>query len=346
MGIVAAVCMVVLLLVAAVATPLLAKQFLASDNGEQIDKEEYKRKQTAYEEKIKQFDSLYHEFSLKYDEFVYATHIVEASKPLYANDKSVQEMNQYVGFYRKEAEKLKESAEYLKDTYKTPTEVKNSEYEFLNYTLNTQHLVELKKKYVELSDMTTMVNNSVVNVDIFNGYFFLEETNKAVVNAAESVIGEIRYVWGGKPVRSGWNDAWGKGLDCSGFVQWVYWTATGEHIKNISSTHSISFSQEKIGYEELKPGDLGMMYDGGTYYLDANGNKFSSPKEAEESNRNLGMEEVEVVIHTNHVGIYAGKDMYGKDIWIHCQGQPVNTVVKGAFPGFKVFYRVITETGE
>lgn len=348
MGVVAAVCIIVMVVIVGMFTPVLAKNiFKSTDSNETIDVELYQRYEEEHLKKAEAFDTLYSDFNTKYEEFLYAAYVVELSKNVYFNDKAVQEMNQYVAFYKSEAEELKEQAEYLNQTFRTPIESDNTDYLFLCESLNTTNTIELQKCYVELADITQSVNNSIVNVDIYNGYFFLEEDRKCVVDIAETLVGKITYQWGGKAANAGWNESWsnGGGLDCSGFVQWAYWTATGERIEEIGSTYSISLTQEPISYSELKPGDLGMMEPDGTYYTDTEGNKFYSYEEAAVSNELLGYTDEEAVVetHTNHVGIYAGKDIYGNDIWVHCTGKPKNTVVKEEFPRFQYFYRVETQ---
>lgn len=345
MGIIAAVCIMLLFVVVGTITPVVAENLFSKKDGANIDVKLYERKEMQHKEKIEEFNSLYDDFNKKYDEFLYAAYVVKASESIYFNDKAIQEMGAYVKHYEKEAGDLKNTADFLCKTFKTKTGEKDKTYTFLNETLNKENIKELKKAYVKLSDITTLVNNSIVNVDIYNGYFFLEEERKSVVNVAETLIGEITYQWGGKAGSPGWNASWdnGNGLDCSGFVQWAYWTATGKYIEDISSTYSISLTQEPISYTQLIPGDLGMIYPDGTYYTDAAGNKFYSYEAAVVSNAVKGLgENAEVTTHTNHVGIYAGKDIYGNDIWIHCQGGMVNTVVKDNYEKFSVYYRVNT----
>ena len=54
-----------------------------------------------------------------------------------------------------------------------------------------------------------------------------------IINVAASLIGQVPYQWGGKAARAGYDSTWWtfddsgvqKGLDCSGFVQWVYMSA-------------------------------------------------------------------------------------------------------------------------
>lgn len=139
---------------------------------------------------------------------------------------------------------------------------------------------------------------------------------REIISVAQSAIGEIPYYWGGKATKPGHDNRWKtgeKGLDCSGFVQWVYWTTTGNNLSGLSSTGNITNTQTEITREELKIGDLGVKFKG---WSNTATNKI------------------------NHVGIYAGKNDKGEDIWIHCVGGDIGTVVCNNYSGFTVFYRV------
>lgn len=126
--------------------------------------------------------------------------------------------------------------------------------------------------------------------DYYYGYLNLSEVRKKLVNTAMSCEGKIPYVWGGKPSSPDLSPQWESGesgLDCSGFVEWVYWNALGTDVRGLYSTYSIARSQQKIRYDELLPGDLGMITDEGTYYTDIAGNKFYAKEEAVSSSHNL-----------------------------------------------------------
>ena len=71
------------------------------------------------------------------------------------------------------------------------------------------------------------------------------EDQRRIVEAACSLVGKVNYFWGGKYPQIGWNSEWGTikqvtsagspttgtmrvyGLDCSGFVTWVFINASG-----------------------------------------------------------------------------------------------------------------------
>lgn len=96
----------------------------------------------------------------------------------------------------------------------------------------------------------------------------LSQTRKDIIYFALSSVGKVPYYWGGKASRPGYegnrfgtlvnSDEKGrflKGLDCSGWIQWVYWSATGKR-PEAASTGSLVSSGEGIRRSELKPGDI------------------------------------------------------------------------------------------
>lgn len=96
----------------------------------------------------------------------------------------------------------------------------------------------------------------------------LSETRRAVVRYALESVGRVPYYWGGKAFRSGYEgnrfgalvdaDQEGrvlKGLDCSGWVSWVYWSATGNRL-DYASTSGLAAAGIPVQRSELKPGDL------------------------------------------------------------------------------------------
>ena len=46
-----------------------------------------------------------------------------------------------------------------------------------------------------------------------------------------------------------------KGLDCSGWIHWVYWSAAGKKL-NATSTSGLIHCGKEIRRSELKPGDI------------------------------------------------------------------------------------------
>lgn len=94
------------------------------------------------------------------------------------------------------------------------------------------------------------------------------QTRKEFVRYALASVGKIPYYWGGKPSAPGYtgNDFGSvvppdedghflRGLDCSGWVNWVYWSVTGRGL-GASSTGSLISSGTAISKSELLPGDI------------------------------------------------------------------------------------------
>ena len=81
-------------------------------------------------------------------------------------------------------------------------------------------------------------------------------------------VGKVPYYWGGKPAGAGYAnnhfnvltspDTRGRiltGLDCSGWVSWVYWSATGSPPAG-QSTGSLIGCGRRISRSALQPGDI------------------------------------------------------------------------------------------
>ena len=158
-----------------------------------------------------------------------------------------------------------------------------------------------------------------------------EDTNverQQVVETALSLAGKISYVFGGKYTRLGWNNEWGnaneaqlgevakisrdEGLDCSGFVSWVFINAIGDPaalsvIGNGSSNqwaHSTA-----IGWDEGRPGDLAF---------------YCAPGERQ----------------YNHIGIIVSVDEDGSYLVAHCSSLQDGVVVTdGWSTGFRYLRR-------
>ena len=90
------------------------------------------------------------------------------------------------------------------------------------------------------------------------------------------------------------------GLDCSGFVDFVFWNVLDNNLGN-GNTDTLKSISTEIEYNDLMPGDLGFI-----------------------SNDSGGTEQ--------HVGIYIGDDK-----WVELNP---NGVTEGAYPDFKVYYRL------
>lgn len=141
----------------------------------------------------------------------------------------------------------------------------------------------------------------------------LSEERKQVVLTAYQLLGKVNYFWGGKSLVLGWDSRWGTpmevwadgssttgtmrpfGMDCSGYVDWVFYNATGGeyvigHGGGASAQHGACTD---ITWDEVIPGDL-VFYPG-----------------------------------DSHVGIVCGFDEGGNIQIIHCASSQNNVVVTG-----------------
>lgn len=104
----------------------------------------------------------------------------------------------------------------------------------------------------------------------------LSEKRKEVVLTAYSLLGKVQYFWGGKSLVLGWDSRWGIpttvtsegsrttgtvrpfGVDCSGFVDWVFYNAyNGEYIIGHGGGTSSQYTYcDPIAWNNAQPGDL------------------------------------------------------------------------------------------
>ena len=150
---------------------------------------------------------------------------------------------------------------------------------------------------------------------------------RAVVEAAVSLVGKVHYFWGGKYDGIGPDPAWGElrevtsegsattgeerpwGLDCSGFVTWAFIQAGFGPADIGHGTWNQWYASEQIDLGDIRPGDL----------VFAN----SYP-----GNRG------------NHIGICIGF-IDGEAVAVHCSSSFDNVVVTRVEDGFKYFRRPI-----
>ncbi len=98
----------------------------------------------------------------------------------------------------------------------------------------------------------------------------ISEERKTLIRYALGSVGKIPYYWGGKASGPGYeSNGFGRvigeadykgrilrGLDCSGWIQWVYWSALGKTLGGAASTSTLIGVGEKIRRADLKPGDI------------------------------------------------------------------------------------------
>ena len=141
----------------------------------------------------------------------------------------------------------------------------------------------------------------------------LSPEREAVVRTACSLVGKVNYFWGGKSLVIGWDVRWGElrqvtaagsattgtyrpyGLDCSGFVDWVFYNATnGSYIIGHGGGATMQHSCcTDIRWEDAQPGDLVLYPD------------------------------------NSHVGIVGGRGANGELLIIHCASGYNNVVITG-----------------
>lgn len=130
----------------------------------------------------------------------------------------------------------------------------------------------------------------------------LSMERRMVVTYALALVEKVDYFWGGKSLVLGWDDRWGEltevtaegsattgteqpyGLDCSGFVDWAFYNASGGEYVIGQGGGAIEQHANcvDIEWDEVQPGDL-------LFY----------PED-------------------EHVGIAAGRDWLGHLLVVHC----------------------------
>ena len=201
---------------------------------------------------------------------------------------------------------------YITITAKTAEEMK-TEYHFnRNQIAALDELLEQRDLLRELIEDVYSVSRDTAAL-IRNLTEDLSPEREAVVRSACSLVGKVNYFWGGKSLVLGWDSRWGElrqvtaagssttgtyrpyGLDCSGFVDWVFYNATGGgyiigHGGGATMQHSYCTD---ISWADAQPGDL-------VFYPD-----------------------------NSHVGIVGGWDANGELLIIHCASGYNNVVITG-----------------
>jgi cell wall-associated NlpC family hydrolase len=154
--------------------------------------------------------------------------------------------------------------------------------------------------------------------------------SEKVVEAAESLVGKVNYFWGGKSLAIGWDNRFGTdmevtspgssstgtirpfGLDCSGFVTWVFVNA-GLPAESIEST---------IGH--------------GTT---AQWNVSTSIPASAAMKGDLAFLAIPETRKVNHVGIVTGRNDNGQIMVIHCSSGANNVSISTAESVGFLYYR-------
>ena len=137
----------------------------------------------------------------------------------------------------------------------------------------------------------------------------LEQARKDTVQTALQLVGKVNYFWGGKSRAIGWDSRWGQltkvwaasssstgtyrpfGLDCSGFVDWVFNNSLGYIIGHGGGVIMQHRYCTNITQAEAQPGDL-------AFYPD-----------------------------DSHIGIVVGRNEAGKLLVCHCASGQNNVVI-------------------
>lgn len=201
---------------------------------------------------------------------------------------------------------------YITITAKTAEEMKTAYHFNRNQIAALDELLEQRDLLLELIEDVYSVSGDTASL-IRGLPEDLSPEREAVVRTACSLVGKVNYFWGGKSLVIGWDVRWGElrqvtaagssttgtyrpyGLDCSGFVDWVFYNATGGqyiigHGGGATMQHSYCTN---ISWADAQPGDL-------VFYPD-----------------------------NSHVGIVGGKDANGELLIIHCASGANNVVVTG-----------------
>ena len=157
----------------------------------------------------------------------------------------------------------------------------------------------------------------------------LSMERRMVVTYALALVDKVDYFWGGKSPVLGWDDRWGElmevtaegsdttgteqpyGLDCSGFVDWAFYNASGGEYVIGQGGGAIEQHANcvDIEWDEVQPGDL-------LFY----------PED-------------------EHVGIAAGRDWLGRLLVVHCASGTGGVAISHR-TGFKTAARPVWYTDE
>ena len=201
---------------------------------------------------------------------------------------------------------------YITITAKTAEEMK-TEYHFnRNQIAALDELLEQRDLLRELIEDVYSVSGDTAAL-LRDLPEYLSPEREAVVRTACSLVGKVNYFGGGKSLVIGWDVRWGElrqvtaagssttgiyrpyGLDCSGFVDWVFYNQSGGsyvigHGGGATMQHSYCTD---ISWSSAQPGDL-------VFYPD-----------------------------NSHVGIVGGWDANGELLIIHCASGYNNVVITG-----------------
>ena len=201
---------------------------------------------------------------------------------------------------------------YITITAKTAEEMKTAYHFNRNQIAALDELLEQRDLLRELIEDVYSVSGDTAAL-IRNLPEDLSPEREAVVRTACSLVGKVNYFWGGKSLVIGWDARWGElrqvtaagssttgtyrpyGLDCSGFVDWVFYNQSdGSYVIGHGGGATMQHSYcTNISWADAQPGDL-------VFYPD-----------------------------NSHVGIVGGWDANGELLIIHCASGYNNVVITG-----------------
>lgn len=201
---------------------------------------------------------------------------------------------------------------YITITAKTAEEMKTAYHFNRNQIAALDELLEQRDLLRELIEDVYSVSGDTAALlrDLPED---LSPEREAVVRTACSLVGKVNYFWGGKSLVIGWDARWGElrqvtaagssttgtyrpyGLDCSGFVDWVFYNQSdGSYVIGHGGGATMQHSYcTNISWADAQPGDL-------VFYPD-----------------------------NSHVGIVGGWDANGELLIIHCASGYNNVVITG-----------------
>lgn len=201
---------------------------------------------------------------------------------------------------------------YITISVKTAEEMKAVYHFNRNQIAALDELLEQRALLLELLEDVYSVSGDTAALlrDLPEG---LSPEREAVVRTACSLVGKVNYFWGGKSLVIGWDVRWGElrqvtaagssttgtyrpyGLDCSGFVDWVFFNQSdGSYVIGHGGGAKMQHSHcTNISWADAQPGDL-------VFYPD-----------------------------NSHVGIVGGRDANGELLIIHCASGYNNVVITG-----------------
>ena len=200
---------------------------------------------------------------------------------------------------------------YITITAKTAEEMKTAYHFNRNQIVALDELLEQRDLLRELIEDVYSVSRDTAAL-IRSLPEDLSPEREAVIRTACSLVGKVNYFWGGKSLVIGWDARWGEvrqvtaagssttgtyrpyGLDCSGFVDWVFYNQSGGYVIGHGGGATMQHSYcTDISWADAQPGDL-------VFYPD-----------------------------NSHVGIVGGKDANGELLIIHCASGHNNVVITG-----------------